>query len=448
MVKSWKEMTPDERLRKRLDDYVAMPGFEFASVEAEALYRERATLIREAFEMQEPARVPVFPAEGFFPIYHAGFTIRDALYDYDKFAQAILGYYTEFQPDAWSGARVYVPGPSFDTLDYKLYRWPGHGVADHLVYQMNEGEYVSADEYPGLSADPSGFFLHKYLPRVFGALEPLQKLPMLPTIQELPFTGTALVPFGLPDVQEALYKLMQAGNEAVRWNQAVVALGKQMRAAGCADWAGGATKAPFDAISDTLRGTQGIMLDMYRRPDEIIAACERFVPLMVDMGVSAVNRTGVPLVFIPLHKGADGFMSSAQFEKFYWPTLKAVMLGLVEEGCIPVMFAEGSYNQRLEIIADLPRAKCIWWFDQTDMRRAKEALGNVSCIAGNVPTALMAVSTPDEVMAYCKGLIEVAGKDGGFILTNGCGVDHAKAENVQAMIRAGRKYGVYRREVK
>ncbi|MGB3904920.1 MAG: uroporphyrinogen decarboxylase, partial [Anaerolineae bacterium] len=220
MAKTWKEMTPDERLTKRLDSYVAMPGFEFGSPQAEALYRERATLIRNAFEMKEPARVPVFPSEGFFPIHHAGFTMVEALYDYDKVAKAIMGYYTEFQPDAWTGIKIYVPGPCFDILDYKLYSWPGHGLADHLMYQMNEDEYVTADEYPELTADPSGFFLHKYLPRVFRALEPLQELPALPPIQEIVFTGTGLVCFGTPGVQEALRKLMEAGNEAVRWNEA------------------------------------------------------------------------------------------------------------------------------------------------------------------------------------------------------------------------------------
>ena len=136
-------------------------------------------------------------------------------------------------------------------------------------------------------------------------------------------------------------------------------------------------------------------------------------------------------------------MSNAQFEKFYWPTLKAVMLGLVEEGCIPIMFAEGGYSQRLEIIADFPKGKCVWWFDQTDMKRVKEVLGDTCCIAGNVGTALMTAGTPDEVKAYCKELIETVGKDGGFILTNGCGVDHAKAENVKAMMEAGLEYGVY-----
>jgi uroporphyrinogen-III decarboxylase len=269
-------------------------------------------------------------------------------------------------------------------------------------------------------------------------------MPILPTIHEMPMTPTALLPFGMPDVQEALGKLMEAGNEAMRWMQVMGGLGAQVRALGFADWAGGAAKAPYDAIGDTLRGTHGIMLDMYRNPDALIEACERFVPIMVEWGVSAVNQTGVPLVFMPLHKGADGFMSNAQFEKFYWPTLKAVMLGLAEEGCIPLVFAEGGYNQRLEIIADFPAGKCIWWFDQTDMVRAKKVLGDVSCIAGNVPAALMTAGTPAEVKAFCQDLIESVGQDGGFILTNGCAIDHAKAENVKAMIDAGLEYGVYR----
>jgi uroporphyrinogen-III decarboxylase len=256
-------------------------------------------------------------------------------------------------------------------------------------------------------------------------------------------TPTALLPFGMPDVQEAFKKLMEAGNEAMRWMGVMGRLGAQVRAMGVADWAGAAAKAPFDVIGDTLRGTRGLMMDLFRRPDQVIEACERLVPAMIEMGVGTVNQTGVPLVFMPLHKGADGFMSNKQFEQFYWPSLKAVMLGLVEEGCIPVMFAEGGYNQRLEIIADFPKGKCIWWFDQSDMNRVKDVLGDVCCIAGNVSTAIMAAGTPEEVRAYCKQLIETVGKDGGFILTNGCGIDHAKVENVRAMMEAGREYGGY-----
>jgi len=53
---------------------------------------------------------------------------------------------------------------------------------------------------------------------------------------------------------------------------------------------------------------------------------------MIRLGVSNSRATGNPLIFIPLHKGADGFLSDQQFQKFYWPTLKQVMLGLIDEG--------------------------------------------------------------------------------------------------------------------
>ena len=76
-----------------------------------------------------------------------------------------------------------------------------------------------------------------------------------------------------------------------------------------------------------------------------------------------------PVVFMPLHKGADGFMSDEQFHKFYWPSLRAVLLGLIEEGTIPFLFAEGRYGSRLEAIMDLPKARTVWLFDQTDMAR-------------------------------------------------------------------------------
>ena len=164
---------------------------------------------------------------------------------------------------------------------------------------------------------------------------------------------------------------------------------------------------------------------------------------MINMAVSGARASGRPLVFIPLHKGSDGFMSDEQYQRFYWPTLKKVILDLIDEGLIPVVFAEGGYNSRLEIIRGLPQGKVVWRFDDTDMARAKEILGDSACIYGNVPAALLTTGTADEVRAYCKKLIDVAGKGGGFILSSGAVIDMAKPENVRAMIEFTKEYGIY-----
>lgn len=121
---------------------------------------------------------------------------------------------------------------------------------------------------------------------------------------------------------------------------------------------GGTTKAPFDLIADTLRGTKGALLDMYKRPDLLQKAMERLTPLAISQGVRGARASGNPVVFIPLHKGSDEFMSDKQFETFYWPTLRALIEGLVQEGCIPYVFAEGSFNKRLGYLKELPKASC------------------------------------------------------------------------------------------
>jgi uroporphyrinogen-III decarboxylase len=79
------------------------------------------------------------------------------------------------------------------------------------------------------------------------------------------------------------------------------------------------------------------------------------------------------------------------------------------------------------------------------MAKTKKILGDTACIAGNVPISLLSIGMPDEVKAYCRKLIDVAGKDGGFIMASGAVIDQARPENLRTMIEFTKEYGVYRR---
>jgi uroporphyrinogen-III decarboxylase len=151
-----------------------------------------------------------------------------------------------------------------------------------------------------------------------------------------------------------------------------------------------------------------------------------------------------PVVFMPLHKGADAFMSVKQYETFYWPTFKKVVMALINEGILPILFAEGSYNKRLDIIGDFPKGSVAWYFDQTDIFKAKELLGDICCIIGNVPTSLLMTGTPQQVKEHCRKLIEVCGKGGGYVLAAGANIDEGNPENLRAMMAAVKEYGVYK----
>ncbi|MCJ7687334.1 MAG: uroporphyrinogen decarboxylase, partial [Desulfobacteraceae bacterium] len=366
MELEWEKMPTDDKLEARVEACLSPAGVEFVSAESEEAYKERVTRFKKVIQLKTPDRVPVHGNVGFFPAYYAGITPEEAMYDRDKLRMAWKKYASDFEPDIYPGTHYAGPGKIFEMLDYKLYRWPGHGAPAETPYQFVESENMKKDEYDQLIQDPSYFMMKAFLPRISGALQAFSRLPDISETVELPGMGFYLLPFGLPEVQASLQTLMEAGKEALKWAQTVFDTDREVKISGIPLLTGGMTKAPFDYIGDTLRGTQNVILDMFRQPDKLLEAMDRITPLLIKWAVQAARISGGPIIFMPLHKGADGFMSEKQFKTFYWPTLKKVILGLIEEGLVPQLFAEGSYDSRLEIISDLPRGKVIWKFDATD----------------------------------------------------------------------------------
>ncbi len=439
-------LTREQKFEERFARWAA-PGVQFDTPEAEAAYRERVQMFKDVVQCKKPVRVPIMLNSGIVPFAYSGFTTEEVMYDYDKLGQAFKKYNQDFQTDTIISCGMTGSGPLFDILDYKLYQWPGHGVDPRASYQALEAEYMHADEYDLLINDPTDFFMRYYLPRVFGSLAGWSMLGPMTDVTELPFTGPYMISAGVPPIRQAFEKLLEAGQEALRWANAIGPIdGYSMTKWGLPAFIGGATKAPFDTLGDTLRGTRAIMLDKFRQPKKVLAAMERLVPLAVASGVRAATNSGVPVVFIPLHKGADGFMSDKDFKTFYWPTLKALIVGLVNEGCVPFLFVEGGYNQRLDAIArdpDIPAGSTIWIFDKTDMQEVKRQFGGWACFGGNVPASMISTGTPEDVAAYVKTLLADVAGDGGFILSPGAVVDHAKPENMHALIDTCREHGVY-----
>jgi uroporphyrinogen-III decarboxylase len=292
--------------------------------------------------------------------------------------------------------------------------------------------------------DPADFMLRTYLPRVCGALEPLKMLPSFNSwfAYYLGIVGNVSF-FGMPEIAGVLEALQKAGAEALKWRAHVAEEGQEMASMGFPDFLGGHAAAPFDIIGDWFRGTRGVMLDMYRHPEKLLAAMERLVPIQIGMGVNLSKRMGKPVVMLMLHKGADSFMSNEHYKTFYWPTLRKVMMGIIDAGFVPMPLFEGEYTSRLEIIKDIPKGKAIYWFEKVDIHKAKEILGDTVCFRGNVPCSLLYAGTAQQVRDYVKELIDVVGKGGGLMVDCDIWFDEAKHENVKAMVEFTKEYGVY-----
>ncbi len=412
---------------------------------AEELFKQREKRVNDAIALRIPDRVPIEVMFAFFPAKYSGVTVEEVMYDPEKLLKSQLKTLLDFKPDMDQnpfGLRFL--GPILEALDFKQLRWPGHGVAADLTYQFVEGEYMKAEEYDHFLLDPSDFMIRKYWPRVCGALAGFEKLAPIHSIvtyyMGIPF---GLAPFSMPEVEQAMEAIKKAGRESMRIVSYSRLYGEKAKEEGFPLQFGAFTQAPFDTLGDFFRGTKGLMLDMYRRPDTVIKACEKLLPFMLEVAVNASKTSGNPRVFIPIHKGLDGFMSQEQFKKFFWPTLRELMVTLINEGLNPCPLWEGDCTTRLDVIKDIPAGKACYAFEATDMAKAKEILQGTVCIRGNVPLSILATGTPDDVRAYCKRLIDVCGKGGGYIMDASTGLEDAKPENVKAMFEFTKEYGTY-----
>jgi uroporphyrinogen-III decarboxylase len=445
LPENWSQLTQQQKREQRLRWWAdSTKNIKFISPGAEQSYKTRLKRLIYAYMVKEPDRVPVTMAVGITPLYAYGIDYHTAIYDYEKAVKAFARFNEEhsLELDSYAAPLIF-PARVIDMLDFKLYAWPGHGIPESATgYQFNEGEYMKTNEYDAFIRNPSDFWMRTYLPRLFGALEAFRKVPPLTDIIEFPIGS--LTPLSTPDVQAMLQKLMDAGKEIARFGKITGELGKQAQERG---YLGPMTRtvahAPFDTLGDTLRGTQAIIKDMFRQPEKLLEALDATTNLTIDSILTSEKAARGFNVWFPLHKGADGWMSQKQFETFYFPSLKKVMDAFINEGYIITLFAEGSYDTRLEHFTDFPKGSVHWQFDRTEMGRAKRILGSKFSMEGNIPSSLLVTGTPKEVKEHCRKLIEVCGKGGGYILGCGASIANPKVENLKAMVEAAREYGVY-----
>lgn len=409
------------------------------------LYEEREKRVRETIQLKESGRVPVSMRITYFPAKYTGLQKAASYYDSVAWRNAVIKTVLDYEPDMYQSATAKIAGTILELLSPTQTRWPGGTLDPNLSHQAIDVECMKAEEYDLFLDDPTDYTIRYVLPRAFTALKPLAQMPEI----GYRFTDFPLMTpmFTTLEFRKMARTLLKVGQQQNRWQKQIGNIERDLAKLGFPPHAGigGAGRAPFDIISDFYRGMKGAMLDMYRCPDKLLAACDKILKWQISRAVPAdPKQRGNPIrLFLALHRGSEGFMSRKQFEKFYWPGLKKAMEVSIELGYIPMAFCEGKYGDRLEYFLDLPKGKAVVHLDQTDMFRAKDILKDHLCIMGNVPSFMLQVGSIQDVEEYCKTLIQYCGKGGGFILTNGSSLDEVNPANLKAMIDSVKKFGRY-----
>lgn len=415
----------------------------------EQLYEEREKRIIDTINLKEPDRVPVLMRLGYFPLRYAGLTQSVAFYQPQVHKQAVMKTLLDFEPDAYlSAGNMTYSGLSLGTLDAKQVRWPGGNLPADVTFQYIDMAVMKENEYDLFMTDPTDFVLRHYLPRKYGALEPLSKLPTMG--QNLIGSASPLV--GLaptlikPDIQRMAQTLLQASREQAEFHDFDEDIGQLGFPLGTAPSGFIGNVEPFDIFASYLRGLPGVISDMFRQPEKLLAACERVLEWRLARAAPATpDKYGFPrrVQVGSFHFCSDRFLGKKQFETFVWPTWKKQLLAAINLGYIASPFGEGKCDDRVEYFLEMPKRKVWIRFTEVDMARAKDILRDHVCIGGNVPAALLQIGSPQEVEEYCQNLIKVCGKGGGFILGCGSSMDEGKPANIKAMIESAKKYGRY-----
>lgn len=403
-------------------------------------YRAREQRLVDAAALHRPDRVPVAPLVHYYAGKCHGVSNAALHYDLALRNRVFRDTTVEHDWDAAAPVGAIPEGRPLELLCTAQYRWPGGDLGEGQPFQFVEGEYMLQDEYDELLADPAGFTVRKLWPRVAPCLAPLgvfASQPLPPMLYSADarglggFLGSAL---SLPGATEMLENLLAFAKHAAIGDASMRRFFTEMAELGYPMLFGATALTAFDCVSDFLRGLRGTMLDMYQVPGKLLAALELFTPWTIAETVKLARLIGNPRVFIALHRGSGSFMSNEQFARFYWPSLEALLLGLIDAGLTPLPFFEGDYTPRLPFLATLPPGKIIGHFDRVERKKAAEAIGDVMCFWGNVPSSLLVAGHVDDVRRDAWQLVDLFAANGGLILDGSVGVpDEARPENVRVL---------------
>jgi hypothetical protein len=300
-------------------------------------------------------------------------------------------------------------GPFLDAIGAKTYKIPGRDLDINSAAQFPQNNiYMKAEEYNEFIQDPFNFFLEKSIPRKHYHLRemPRKEISIIKGALEYARYGEILMPL--------ILKIGQKYGMPPLYQSAI-------------------PTGPLDFIGDFLRTLPELFLDMKRRPEELKAAAEAMVPLLVKYGEFAFDSpTNFPWIMIPLHVGM--FLRPKDFEEFYWPSFKKMTDILIQDGFTPCYIGESNWTPYLDFLAELPKGT-VWLFEEMDWDKANDELSNLA-FGGTLSLDLLRFGTKEQVISEVKDQIEKYGSRGGFLILPPAplmNINDAKPQNAIAL---------------
>ncbi|MBQ7737895.1 MAG: uroporphyrinogen decarboxylase [Oscillospiraceae bacterium] len=383
------------------------------------LREERAQLFRDIYSGKKPKRVPVQQSPAFeATIQYAidagvtppGKTRREVFWEPDLWFDIVDYINSQIYSDTAIGVGAIRLPILYQSLGARCIIMSESGVMQHPEVHCLEPE-----EYDAYIADPMTYQIEVLLPRLYTELDTTPG-------------RRAMV----------MAKAMKANADHM------AKIGGMMRQIsqkyGYPGMASGRSTAPFDYIADFLRGFSRINTDMRRCPDKLLEACDAIIPMMIRESLGSDPKKLPPnhRTFIPLHMGS--FISTKQFERFWYPSMKKVMDGLVAYGHGVDLFVEDDWMRHMEAMNEFT-GSIRYQFEKGDPVYVKKLFteqtppGSVHIITGFYQSDMLRYNTKEECIDAAKKLFDIVAADGGYVFNFDKGL-FSLAEPVASNLKA------------
>ena len=196
-------------------------------------------------------------------------------------------------------------------------------------------------------------------------------------------------------------------------------------------------------------GFQQCTMD-YFEDDQVIGAIYEYWMEWALASVRAMVAAKPDEIMLGGSSASLNVSSPDLFRRFELPFIKAASKICKDAGVISHLHICGKSWQLVQMVAEETDVDVMEPMEEppggnVDLAEAKRRVGGKLCLKGNINTFdFMMNATPEQVAEKCKGLIDSAAADGGFVLSTGdqCGRDTPHA-NIFKMVEIAKTYGKY-----
>ena len=372
----------------------------------QSLYEQRRVRIEKTIALEAVDRIPTaFMGMAFAPRY-MGMSIADFCEVPENRTEVTLAAMDKLGADVWDGINKLPCGkivPQLTAAWLSHVATPGRELPEDTLWQVQEKEVMKPEDYDVILDKGWPAFLEGYYPRVI-------------------------------DVDELL--------EMKTWvRDNVEHVVQRCRDHAYVPIAFGGTATPFEYLCGG-RSMGRFFIDLYRNKDKVREVMDHMLPYMISEGINTAALSGIPAIWVGGWRSASSLLAPKIWNEFVFPYFLELVNALADKGIISVLHLDQDWTRDLERFKELPAKMCLLNTDgMTDLRKAKEILGDHMAIMGDVPAALLYAGNPDDIFTYVRELIRDVGPTG-LILCAGCDAPiNAKPENMEAMAAASREYG-------